>query len=148
MSKNTVYEFMDSVFINELDNVRKLTVQEVIDKLRSVHEICKKSKDITNICFAYYDLYFTELINLNFSFRPETIEEFKKNKAIIRTNNSYAKLVSIFNDADNDSEPPKKKINLPDSNQYEKEWSGWIMKNQEFVSYFNPFYFEKLISQL
>jgi hypothetical protein len=137
MSKiNNGYEFAESVFVKALDNVKKLTMTEVIDKLRSTHEICKKSNDLSSICFAYYDLYFTELINLNFPFRPETIEEFQKNKELIRASNTYAKLVGIFNDKDIiktvSEEPPKKKINLPVSNknQYEKEWCDWIMKNQ------------------
>jgi hypothetical protein len=155
MSKiDSGYEFAERVFVKALDNVKKLTMKEIVDKLSSTHIICKKSKDLSSICFAYYDLYFTELINLNFPFRPETINEFYKHKTLIRDNNTYAKLVGIFNDKDFiktvSEEPPKKKINLPVSNQnqYENEWCDWIIKHQEYVLHFNPSNFEKLIEQI
>jgi hypothetical protein len=155
MSKtNNGCEFAERGFIKALDNVKKLTVKEIVDKLRSTHIICKNIKDLSSICFAYYDLYFTELISLNFPFRPETIKEFYKHKSLIRDNNMYAKLVGIFNDKDFiktiSEEPPKKKINLhiSNQNQYENEWCDWIIKNQEYVFHFNPSNFEKLIEQI
>jgi hypothetical protein len=210
--KELTYEFIERVFINALENVKKLTHNELSAKLRSAHEVCKKNNDMSNICFAYYDLYFTELINKKFPFRPETIEEFKKNKNIIRSHNSYAKLVAIFNDNETNkpknstiislseeppskkmslleeppskkmslleeppskkmslleeppskrislleeppskimslSEEPPKQINLEVHHQYEKEWVDWIIKNQEYVTNFNPFNFIKMIEK-
>ncbi len=100
LKKELTYEYIERVFINVLDGVKKLTVSELTDKLRLTHGVCKKNNDLSNVCFAYYDLYFTELLNKKFNFRPETIAEFNKNKIIIRKHNSYAKLVAIFNDND------------------------------------------------
>ena len=159
------YAMIERIFITALDNVKKLPTKDVVDKLRSANKLSESIKDLANVCFAYLDLYFTELINRKFPFRDETIAEFKKKKIMIREKNIYARLVGIFNDTEDDKkitqsieqsveqsvdqsvEPPGKKMNLK-SNCYEAEWVDWIIKNQEYVVYFNPFVFEKTIEKL
>ena len=156
------YEILEKMFMEELDNIDKISVQEIVEKIKKVNVYCLSNiKKIDLIYFAYYDLYFTQLKRLNCN-----IMDFDKNKvnaniAKIREFNTYAKLVEILienkpiittKSTDTETtntkttetlEPEKKrqKIEPSNKNMYENEWVNWICKNQGFIDKFEPRHF-------
>ena len=89
---------IERAFIIGLDNVKKLNYEDLTSRLNKVIKICVNEKNLKHIIFAFYDLYFTQLILLNAPFNKKELENFKIFKKQIREVNHYAKLVEIFNE--------------------------------------------------
>ena len=88
-------EKVERCFIIGLDNVKKLDYADLIARLNKVIKICAHVKNLKHISFAFYDLYFTQLIALNAPFNKKEIDDFTIFKKSIREVNHYAKLVEI-----------------------------------------------------
>jgi hypothetical protein len=156
MFENSI-EILEQMFMEELDNIDKMSILGIIEKIKKVNVFCLSNiKQLELIYFAYYDLYFTQLIKLNSKIADVDIIKIKENIVKIREFNDYAKLVEILVEKNSltntnieTNEPSKKKQKVEivnekpknDKNIYESEWVNWIVKNTGFVDKFEPNHF-------
>jgi hypothetical protein len=163
MFENSI-EMLEQMFMEELDNIDKMSISEIIKKIKKVNVFCLSNiKQLELIYFAYYDLYFTQLKKLNSNITDVDMIKIKSNIAKIREFNTYAKLVQIlveknpFTTIETENDEPSKKrqkveiVNenpKNDKNIYESEWVNWIMKNTGFVDKFEPSHFVFCLNNL
>jgi len=163
MFENSI-EILEQMFMEELDNIDKMSISGIIEKIKKVNVFCLSNiKDLELIYFAYYDLYFTQLIKLNSNIANVDMIKIKSNIAKIREFNTYAKLVEILVEKNpfttietETAEPSKKRPKVEivnenpknDKNIYESEWVNWIMKNTGFVDKFEPSHFVFCLNNL
>lgn len=163
MFENSI-EILEQMFMEELDNIDKMSVSIILEKIKKVNVFCiSNTKQLELIYFAYYDLYFTQLIKLNSKITDIDMIKIKSNIAKIREFNTYAKLVEILVEKNpfttiktETDEPSKKKQKVEivnenaknDKNMYESEWVNWILKNPGFVDKFEPSHFVFCLNNL
>ena len=154
MFENSI-EILEKMFMEELDNIDKMSIQEIIEKIKKVNVFClSNTKNLDLIYFSYYDLYFTQLKKLDYNVMNFDKNKINSNIAKIREFNTYAKLVEILVENNPLStteidEPSKKKqkveivneANKSNKNMYENEWVNWICKNPGFIDKFEPSHF-------
>jgi hypothetical protein len=104
MSSALTYQFIESSFIKNIQLIDQLSVENILDKLKKVNVLCNNNKsDLSLVYFAYYDLYITQLKNLNYKFNGDIDidididnDKIDINIKKIREVNQYAKLVEIL----------------------------------------------------
>jgi hypothetical protein len=110
MNSHFETETVERAFIRGLENVKKLEYEEIVSRLQKVIKLCKEVTNIKSILFAFYDLYFTQLIILQAPFSNKQLEQFNIIKKKVREVNRYAKLVEIFNENPTENQEPPNKI--------------------------------------